>query len=180
MTRMDIDGRSIILMGDATTHNGVVIQGSPSCFVDGIPVVRKGDKVYCPKCSPNIFEVTQGLANVTDTEAMLPRAVEGHLSSCGAALIARSAPAAMMQHVLSVINGTNHPTSVTSTGNDQFDQRICLRDQKTAEPIANCFYSLKANGQTIYGRTDVNGLTIKISANEQLDVEIEIIEFDEQ
>jgi len=91
--RANLFGKSQILVGDKTSHGGVVISGSATNSCNGIPVARKGDKVTCPKCAPHLFEIAEGLDNCRDSDANLPLAVEGHKTTCGAVLIAESAPA---------------------------------------------------------------------------------------
>ncbi|MDR3159642.1 MAG: PAAR domain-containing protein, partial [Zoogloeaceae bacterium] len=79
-------GKRQILVGDATTHGGVVVTGSPFFDEDGIPVARKGDTVTCPLCEPHVFVIAEGMENCLDHG--LPIAVEGHKTTCGAKLIA--------------------------------------------------------------------------------------------
>lgn len=37
-----------IVVGDRTSHGGVVVSGDITCTIDGQPVARVGDKVFCP------------------------------------------------------------------------------------------------------------------------------------
>jgi uncharacterized Zn-binding protein involved in type VI secretion len=107
MTRATFNAKAQILLGDTTTHGGVVISGSPTNSWNGIPVARQGDQVICPLCSPHIFVITEGLPQQTDTAAKLPLAVEGHLTGCGATLMAVAAPpqaAAQAQQLLDQIS----------------------------------------------------------------------------
>ena len=90
-TRFNIYGKSQVLMGDKTSHGGVVISGSATNSWHGIPVARKTDRVYCPKCKPHFFVIAEGLESCRDTDAALPMAIEGHLTTCGAMLIAEAA-----------------------------------------------------------------------------------------
>ncbi|WP_081066852.1 PAAR domain-containing protein [Burkholderia cepacia] len=53
-----------------------------------IAIARKGDKVTCPVCAPHVFEIAEGCANSLDFGA--PVALEGHATTCGAALLAQS------------------------------------------------------------------------------------------
>ncbi len=38
----------VIVVGDKTSHGGIVISGTPTTDIDGKPVARVGDKVTCP------------------------------------------------------------------------------------------------------------------------------------
>jgi uncharacterized Zn-binding protein involved in type VI secretion len=42
-------GKPFILIGDKTSHGGVVVQGASVSTVDGKPIARVGDKVTCPR-----------------------------------------------------------------------------------------------------------------------------------
>lgn len=79
--------RPFILLGDKTSHGGVVISASESSDCDGKGIARVGDKVTCPK---------KGHGRVTtiatgDPTAIIdgrPAARHGDLTACGASLIA--------------------------------------------------------------------------------------------
>ena len=90
MTRATVGGKAQIVVGDTTSHGGRVVSGSPSSTWSRaeIPIARKGDKVTCPKCEPHIFEIAEGSDGSLDFGA--PVALEGHKTTCGAALIAES------------------------------------------------------------------------------------------
>ena len=45
--------RRIILVGDPTSHGGVVLTGSAIASVAGKPIARLGDQVSCPKHGVN-------------------------------------------------------------------------------------------------------------------------------
>jgi uncharacterized Zn-binding protein involved in type VI secretion len=42
-------GKPFIVVGDKTSHGGVVIEGAPTTDSGGIRIARVGDKVSCPK-----------------------------------------------------------------------------------------------------------------------------------
>lgn len=88
MSRLKIQGKPRIRVGDKTTHGGVVVTGSDTVKEDGIPIARKGDQVTCPSCPPYMFVIAEGLANCLDHG--IPIAVEGHETTCGAKLMATS------------------------------------------------------------------------------------------
>ena len=75
--------KSIILLGDTTTHGGAVITGSENDRVNGRPIARMGDQVRCPRHGVN--PIIEG-----DTSTLLdgrPIALEGHRTRCGCVLI---------------------------------------------------------------------------------------------
>jgi uncharacterized Zn-binding protein involved in type VI secretion len=153
--RMNLHGSAQVIVGDETDHGGVVITGSPTHSWHGIPIARKGDRVFCPKCKPHIFEICEGLGNATDTDLALPMATEGHKTTCGAVLIARSAPAAALREVLHFTNGSG------------FDDRYVLRDE-TGQAMANTYYGAKMpDGHLEFATTDAYGHTHMYLSGEQ-------------
>ena len=86
-----IQGRAQILVGDTTSHGGVVISGSPTTTAQGRPIARVGDMVTCPLCKPHVFPIVEGLSMFTDNYMAV--ALQGHKTACGATLIA-AAPGA--------------------------------------------------------------------------------------
>lgn len=85
-SRPIIQGRAQILVGDATSHGGVVISGSPTTTTQGRPIARVGDMVTCPLCKPHVFPIVEGLSMFTDNHMAV--ALHGHKTACGATLIA--------------------------------------------------------------------------------------------
>src|SRR5690606_30232673 len=75
-----------IVVGDATTHGGRVLGGSPFTSIEGKSVARMGDAVACPKCGPTTI-VSGDATIVVDGQ---PLARHGDSTTCGATLIAGS------------------------------------------------------------------------------------------
>lgn len=76
--------RSIICVGDTTTHGGVVVEGDYLVKINGRPVSRKGDKVICPKCE-NAYIIIEGDSKLKVNGRAL--ALEQMQTSCGARLL---------------------------------------------------------------------------------------------
>ena len=154
-TRSNLYGKSQIILGDKTSHGGVVISGSATNSWHGVPVARRTDKVFCPRCRPHIFEIIEGVENCTDTNARLPMATEGHATTCGATLIAESAPSTLLQMILQFLDGTG------------FDDRYVLRDGN-GQPMSNTYYGCKkSDGSIEFGMTDASGLSAVFLTGEQ-------------
>lgn len=76
-----------IVIGDRTSHGGIVLSGDLTFTIDGQAVARVGDKVFCPRCNvmttiatsrfPSIFDLGQTMAYDQDS------------TSCGALLYSR-------------------------------------------------------------------------------------------
>ena len=82
--------RRIIVVGDTTTHGGVVITGAPTSRFNGQPIARLGDQVDCPERYPSgrphgINKIIEGSAHCRI--GGIPVALEGHRTECGCALI---------------------------------------------------------------------------------------------
>src|SRR5690606_27830726 len=75
-----------IVVGDKTTHGGVVVTGSPFTDIDGKPVARVGDKVACPKCGPT--SIVSGDPTIEIDGAIVAR--HNDATACGSTLIAAS------------------------------------------------------------------------------------------
>jgi uncharacterized Zn-binding protein involved in type VI secretion len=76
--------RTIIRMGDRTSHGGTVLEGSPLFSILGKPVAGVGHRVSCPRCSGNPV-IAEG--SVLFTAFGIAVAVNGMKTSCGATLI---------------------------------------------------------------------------------------------
>jgi uncharacterized Zn-binding protein involved in type VI secretion len=74
----------IIRLGDTTSHNGKVIEGSQTDLCMGKPIAYLGHKVYCPKCR-GTFPIVEGA--MTTTFYGKGVALAGMKTACGAILI---------------------------------------------------------------------------------------------
>ncbi len=74
----------IIRKGDRTSHDGTVLEGSPTDICHGKPIAYIGHKVHCPKCKGD-YPIVEGV--VTTTLYGKGVAVAGMKTSCGATLI---------------------------------------------------------------------------------------------
>ena len=80
----------IIVVGDATSHGGCVISGSPTHTIGGRAVARLFDQVDCPQHYPDgrphgVNKIIE--AHSTVTVGGQPVVLEGHRSECGCTLI---------------------------------------------------------------------------------------------
>ena len=79
--------RPFIVLGDKTSHGGVVISASGTSDCDGKGIARVGDQVTCPKKGHG--QVTMIVSG--DSTAIIdgrPAARHGDKTACGALLIA--------------------------------------------------------------------------------------------
>ncbi|WP_311767166.1 PAAR domain-containing protein [Burkholderia cepacia] len=157
--RASLIGRAQCVVGDMTSHGGVVISGNQFHTWNDIPIARQGDLVTCPKCPPHIFKIAEGLeTSISDDR---PMAVEGHRTTCGAVLIARTAPANMVSAHTAFANGCG------------YDEQFILRDLD-GHPIPGMPYKITAADGTVYrGTTDMHGRTERVICVETQSLTIE-------
>ena len=147
-SRKSIFGKSQIIVGDKTSHGGMVTSGSLNNTWHGVAIARKGDQVFCPACPPHRFVIAEGVENYTD--AMLPIATEGHTTTCGAILMAEPASPAAMRAAHNFLNGSG------------FDEALQFVS-KNGTPLAGVRYTLHvADGTIHHGETDEHGKTARI------------------
>ncbi|MBU6439684.1 MAG: PAAR domain-containing protein [Betaproteobacteria bacterium] len=81
--------RALILVGDSTSHGGVVLEGADTDTLNGRAIACVGHRVSCPKCKGDFPIVPDGSGgHVLPWIGGLNVAVEGMQTACGATLIA--------------------------------------------------------------------------------------------
>lgn len=174
--------RPVIVVGDRTSHGGVVITGSPFSDVDGKAIARIGDKVTCPKKGHgSVTTIVTG--DVTDIIDGGPVARHGDKTACGATLISsqmltytddgsdscgNSAAGAVSSPLAqSLASAPEHE------GRDH-DQHLILEDQD-GQPLEGIPYRLTdVRNAIIDGTTGADGKTKVVAGNrgETLDCDI--------
>ncbi|SEN65847.1 Zn-binding Pro-Ala-Ala-Arg (PAAR) domain-containing protein, incolved in TypeVI secretion [Pseudomonas sp. ok272] len=77
--------RSFVLLGDKTTHGGVVISASSTTIVNGKPIALVGDEVSCPIPGHGVNRIVEGTGHWSENgRAMV---VDGCLCQCGCRVI---------------------------------------------------------------------------------------------
>lgn len=79
--------RPFIVVGDKTSHGGVVIEGASATDTSGQRIARVGDKVTCPKKGHGKTTVIAS-GDPTCIIDGQPAARHGDMTACGATLIA--------------------------------------------------------------------------------------------
>lgn len=185
----------IIRLGDTTSHNGTVIEGSQMDICMGKPIAYIGHKVHCPKCRGD-FPIVEGV--MTTTFYGKGVALAGMKTSCGAVLIAsqftdtvewggsapaaakaRSSPAASTigqtastADVSSNVDAPSAASGQTSPAHQTFDEQFVLVDED-ANPLANAPYSVRlASGELMHRMTDESGMTERYATDEAQKIEV--------
>lgn len=165
--------RPIIVVGDRTSHGGVVITGSPFSDINGKGIARIGDKVTCPKKGHGgVTTIVTG--DVTDIIDGQPVARHGDKTACGAMLISSQ----MLVYTddggggafgagasAGAIGGSaqNSLVAASDKAQEPFNDEFQLVDERTGEPLANFEYAIhRADGTIVYGMTDSSGFVQKV------------------
>lgn len=154
--------RFVIVVGDKTSHGGVVISGSTTTEVDGRKVARTGDKVTCPrKGHGGITRIVSGDSTcLIDGE---PVARQGDRTACGAILFSSQTLAAVDVNAdngqeidaggLESDSGDNAPLSAATHESGAFDEQVELTPSSDAAPEVGLPWFVKtADGRTFKGR----------------------------
>lgn len=124
-----------VVIGDRTSHGGVVISGDPTWTVDGQPVARYGDKVTCPRCKRISTIVSSRFPTVIDHGK--PMAYDQDVTDCGAVIYSRH-----NNHAGWGEEGRDDEAAVTPIGDyvpkkaPRFQEHFVLRNNETGEPLA--------------------------------------------
>lgn len=79
-------GKPLIVLGDKTSHGGVVLEASAQSMTGNVRIARIGDKVSCPLKGHGPCTIVSGDPTlIIDGK---PAARDGDTTSCGAVLIA--------------------------------------------------------------------------------------------
>lgn len=171
--------RPLIVVGDKTSHGGVVIQGSAMSDAAGKMISRVGDKVTCPvRGHGSVTIIVSGDPTlIVDGQ---PVARHGDTTACGATLISSqvvtyvdsgsnsSGSAASSAAAFAAAVGAGATSAASSSGSKApaaYDQHFALLDAVTGATLSNRLYRIKWSGGIAEGRTDGAGLTQKIAAN---------------
>jgi uncharacterized Zn-binding protein involved in type VI secretion len=81
--------RSVARVGDATDHEGFIIEGSEDVYANGIGVARALDATFCPihginpivSASTDVFANRRGVARVGDATACGAKIITGSLDT---------------------------------------------------------------------------------------------------
>lgn len=164
--------RPFIVMGDRTSHGGVVIGATQTTETHGKRLARVGDLVTCPKKGHGTTVIVTGDPTMIVDGA--PVARHGDLCACGAVLISSQVVSSVgdggssAAHRASDVDASRMaPASTTfahaaSAAATLFDHRFVLTCDLTGMPLAKQPYRLRWKDQAIEGVTDAQGQTAAI------------------
>lgn len=179
-----------IVVGDKTTHGGVVITGSLFTDIDGKPVARVGDKVTCPNCGPTTIVTGDPTINIDG--AIVAR--HNDSTACGSTLIAASqfrvlidtggggaggkpggagntmaagakaaASAAAKRSAIKARAAAAAAAATAPSALKPFDEQFRAVDA-SGQPLPGLHYRIQLpDGTQVYGQTDEEGKTRRVA-----------------
>jgi len=163
--------RPFIVIGDQTSHGGVVVGSTQTTDTHGKRLARLGDQVTCPKKGHGTTVIVTGDPTMIVDGA--PVARHGDLCACGAVLISSqavsrvgegggSSSASHASQPAAASSGAAAAQTAIDAINALFDHRFVLRCDLTDMPLAKQPYRLRWRDQVIEGVTDEKGQTSAI------------------
>ncbi|MCP3655437.1 PAAR domain-containing protein [Herbaspirillum sp.] len=146
-----------IVVGDRTSHGGVVLTGDQTWLIDGAAVARIGDKVSCPRCKRIATIVTS--KDPTFVSNGQPAAFDGDITDCGATLYSRHNLHAGLERIPGGNNVREHVENYQPPVMENFRRHFVLHDVVTAQPVAGMSYTINSGTKVVQGETDGQGRT---------------------
>lgn len=147
--------RSVIRIGDRTSHGGVVVTGDQTLNVFGQAAARRGDMTTCPRCKGS-YPIVEGTRSTGSSQWL---ALEGMRTACGATLVAS-------QHFWQEADATGTSTAVPAGTNvNTYKGRFQVFRDASREPHSGQRYRVTTiDGTPFEGETDADGYTAWIES----------------
>lgn len=144
-------GKPYIVLGNKTSHGGVVIGASSTATVNGRGIARVGDKVTCPmKGHGEVTTIITGDPDAT-IDGKAP-ARQGDKTACGATLMASQGQAVDMD---SVASGSSFPS-------------IGSASRISAIKVAAAWQTEGSRGQTVQSAPEESGVVAPIKIEKKI------------
>jgi uncharacterized Zn-binding protein involved in type VI secretion len=163
-----------IRQGDKAACGGVVIEGDATSISDGRPYAFQGARLDCNRsCTIADAEASSTLGNGRH------QVIHGMTTSGGCPLYST------LNGIDGVADLGGRDTALRFVQDDKgewlgktnegYDHHFVLVDDHTGEPLPNRHYRMTCNAKIVEGKSDANGKTEKITADDPLEVRIEIM-----
>lgn len=162
-----------IRQNDKAACGGTVAEGDSFCLSHGRPYSFRGARMACQKKCVIAEGFTRSSLNGRN------QVIHGMKTSGGCPLLStlndldgvgnesgKEIPIRFVQD--------NEGAWVGKT-NEGYDQHFVLTDEQTGKVLPNRYYRMSFNGKVIEGKSDVNGMTAKVTSDEPTEVSIEIM-----
>lgn len=171
-------GRPFIVMGDRTSHGGVVVEASQLSLTHNKPIARVGDQVTCPIPWHGTTVIVEG--DPTMIIDGKPAARHGDKCACGAVLISSQVVSTVggggagsnsAGQAATTGQGAAQPADQSSTRREvrfQYDEQTKLVvNGNTATLVGLPWFIKTQDGQTYSGRLDESGQLPRISTQSE-------------
>jgi uncharacterized Zn-binding protein involved in type VI secretion len=163
-----------IRVGDQAACGGTVAEGDPAFSSNGQAFSFQGAQMSCPgNCV-----ISEGFPGSTISNAR-QRVLHGMKTSGGCPLLStmndRDGISNASEETLPIRFVRTEAGEWVGKANEGYDQHFVLRDQQTGQPLSSRHYRLTFNGKTIEGKTDTDGRTERVVADDPSEVTIEIM-----
>jgi len=159
-------GKRVIRLGDPTTHGGKVVSATSNFHMFDKEVARIGDKVICPKKGHGVCTIVEGDPVWTIDGRNV--ALEGHKTSCGAALISTlpnvgRSYEGMGEASAGAARAAKPPPRETLGGGikERHDEHFVLHDRLTGKPATGFVYGIATPFGEHHGEIYEDGATVK-------------------
>jgi uncharacterized Zn-binding protein involved in type VI secretion len=163
-----------IRVGDQTACGGTVAEGEPTFTHEGLAFSFQGAKMACIK---NCV-IAEGFAGAILSNSRC-RVLHGMKTSGGCPLLsslnARDGVSKASSEAPPVRFVQDDSGEWAGKANEGYDQHFLLLDEQTGNPLPNRYYRMTFKGKIIEGRSDAEGKTEKVTADNPADVSIEVM-----
>jgi uncharacterized Zn-binding protein involved in type VI secretion len=166
-----------IVLGDRTSHGGKVLECNSRRTIDGIPVARLGDLVWCPRCNRATKIITSRFPQIKENG--IPSAFDMDMTDCGALLYSRHnnhagyGSNAPTSNRATAASSTAKATAISSGNGPSVQEHFVFHDTDTGKGIVGLKYTLTSNdGRAIQGETDEHGRTGIVWTDSPNDLEV--------
>lgn len=163
-----------VRQGDTAACSGVVIEGDTATTCQGRPYAFQGARIDCPRnCT-----IADGVAYSTLSNGR-NQVIHGMTTSGGCPLhstlngIDGVADASGDEAAIRFVQ--DEKGAWLGKTNEGYDQHFVLIDNQTGKPLPNRYYRMTCNSKTVEGKSDAEGKTEKITADDAAEVRIEIM-----
>ncbi|WP_169307205.1 PAAR domain-containing protein [Chitiniphilus eburneus] len=162
-----------IVLGDRTSHGGVVISGDPQHTVDGRPVARLGDLATCPRCGRLTHIVSSRYPTPDEGN---PPAYHLDMLECGAVLYSRYNDQCGWDGA-SEADLLPPPQQMIDRPLPLFHSHFVLRNSRSGTPLPGLRYRIvTTDNGAVSGITDHLGRTSAVTTASPLPIDIHLVD----
>jgi uncharacterized Zn-binding protein involved in type VI secretion len=157
-----------VVVGDRTSHGGVVLTGESKFQVRGQPAAHVGSQVWCPRCKRMTLINSSKFPTMTAHGKTLT--FDQDTTDCGAVLYSRN----------NNLSGAgereaNEPLPSHAEQALDFQEHFTVQDPTTGQALASIYYKITTGEGTVFeGYTDPQGRTDVVWSKSPLPIAVEV------